>query len=1102
MKKNSTRTICAAAMAILFLALSISVHAQYTTKIIAANAWASAIARDNSGNIYVMEAISHTSSSNAQILKYTNGTGTPTVIYSGTLIIDVIPGIIDDYAFGLAVTSNGDVYATIASDYSNSIYGSIIKLTYNSGTNTYAASTFKTGNANNGTFASLAVDASNNLYCVEYNAAANGGALTGGIPGAFEVVKYPAVGGVPSTSGATVLYDKLELTAFASSNTYKAITGLAVDNATGNIFVGDSFNNGVLPSPDGGHVYKLTKSGSTYTPSIFSTNTFTTALNMDAAGNLYALTGNANNANYTLVEYVGATGAPVTLVPTGTFYGAGGWYPEGLIAINSTNIFTSNGGQLGDFIQVTGPPTTQATNLNFTNIYTATGTTATVNWTNGNGASRAVFIKQATTGNPTAVTNTTYTANTAITSGSQIGASGWYCIYNGTGSTVNITGLTAGQTYRVMAEEYNGPAGSENYLQTTATNNPNNVTPLASTTINSINRVSAAITNATSVNYTATFAASVSGLSTSNFSLTTTGTISGASVASLTGSGTTYTVTVNTGTGNGDITLNLANNTNLVPAVSSTLPFAGQAYTIDKTAPTITGITRVDATPTNAAAVSFLITLSEAISGGATNNFSLTTSGVTGASMTSISGSGNTRTVLVNTGTGNGTVRLDMVNSTGITDVAGNSVSGLPYTTGLPYTIYKVTTATDYFRTKNTTGNWGTASDWESSADNSMFITATAFPTSTATAITVQNGHVINVSANQSAGNITLAGNIHISAQTLSVSGTISGAGSGKFVKIDNTGSLKLTLGNGITKLFPVGNSTYNPLSITNNSGASDDFTVKVLDEVYNGSGGVVIGAHVQRTWDITKTNANAGSGVDLTFNWNSAENGGVVTPKMYHYQGGAWVKQTGTTSSTANSLTYTGYTGTFSPFAIGDDAVPLPLNLLSFNAALQDKQVLLNWQTAEERNTDHFVLERSIDAKNYKAIGVVKANGSMAEINRYAYTDMLTDDLLYANKMMYYRLQLVDVNGEATYSPTVAVSLSAKLGSAPDCFPNPAKSQLYLTNLNYKALTLRSSTGARVCRTDHPVSNIDVSSLAGGIYYLQIELLDGSSVWKKVIKE
>ena len=70
------------------------------------------------------------------------------------------------------------------------------------------------------------------------------------------------------------------------------------------------------------------------------------------------------------------------------------------------------------------------------------------------------------------VNNTTYTANAAFGSGSQIGTSGWYCVYNGAGSTANIKGLIAGTAYRVMVVEYNGAIGNQQYLTTTATGNP------------------------------------------------------------------------------------------------------------------------------------------------------------------------------------------------------------------------------------------------------------------------------------------------------------------------------------------------------------------------------------------------------------------------------------------------------------------------------------------------------------------------------------------------------------------------------------------------------------------------------------------------------
>jgi hypothetical protein len=53
-----------------------------------------------------------------------------------------------------------------------------------------------------------------------------------------------------------------------------------------------------------------------------------------------------------------------------------------------------------------------------------------------------------------------------------------------------------------------------------------------------------------------------------------------------------------------------------------------------------------------------------------------------------VSGSGATYTVTVNTGTGNGTIRLDVPVSATINDLAGNPLSGLPFTNGESYTIF------------------------------------------------------------------------------------------------------------------------------------------------------------------------------------------------------------------------------------------------------------------------------------------------------------------------------------------------------------------------------------------------------------------------------
>jgi hypothetical protein len=121
-----------------------------------------------------------------------------------------------------------------------------------------------------------------------------------------------------------------------------------------------------------------------------------------------------------------------------------------------------------EFIPVA--PTTQASLVTFTSV---SYTTMTVGWTNGNGSRRAVFMKEGTgvITNPTDLT--TYTASADWSSkGTQLGTSGYYCIYNGNSNTVDLTGLNHGVTYVVQVFEYNGPSLGEKFITSTATDNP------------------------------------------------------------------------------------------------------------------------------------------------------------------------------------------------------------------------------------------------------------------------------------------------------------------------------------------------------------------------------------------------------------------------------------------------------------------------------------------------------------------------------------------------------------------------------------------------------------------------------------------------------
>ncbi|MDG4549100.1 MAG: IPTL-CTERM sorting domain-containing protein [Candidatus Contendobacter sp.] len=183
-----------------------------------------------------------------------------------------------------------------------------------------------------------------------------------------------------------------------------------------------------------------------------------------------------------------------------------------------------------------------------------------------------------------------------------------------------------------------------------------------------------------SVTWTVSFSGNVFGLSTSNFTLVPGGGISGASITNIGGGNQDWEITVNTGSGSGTLGLNL-NTTGLsgqlnLPVFGS---FTGPVYTIDKTPPTVTSITGSSNNPTNQGSVQYAVQFSEAVTGVQAANFSLTTSGVSGASIGTVSGNGTDWTVTVNTGSGDGTIQLSMVNSTGVTDQVGYAVSNLTF---------------------------------------------------------------------------------------------------------------------------------------------------------------------------------------------------------------------------------------------------------------------------------------------------------------------------------------------------------------------------------------------------------------------------------------
>ena len=198
--------------------------------------------------------------------------------------------------------------------------------------------------------------------------------------------------------------------------------------------------------------------------------------------------------------------------------------------------------------------------------------------------------------------------------------------------------------------------------------------------VQSISTVGSTITNASTVQYTVAFNESVTGVAASDFTLVTSGT--SGTIASVSGSGATYTVTVKNVSGNGSLGLDLVDSNSIVDQYNNLLGgtavgdgnFTGPLYTIDTTAPTIT-IGSPSAAYANASdTVAYTVTYADAYFGSSSlvaGDITLDPTGNASGTV-SVAGSGQTYTVAISNITGNGSLGISIAAGTAI-DLAGNT---------------------------------------------------------------------------------------------------------------------------------------------------------------------------------------------------------------------------------------------------------------------------------------------------------------------------------------------------------------------------------------------------------------------------------------------
>jgi len=539
------------------------------------------------------------------------------------------------------------------------------------------------------------------------------------------------------------------------------------------------------------------------------------------------------------------------------------------------------------------------------------------------------------------------------------------------------------------------------------------------------------------------------------------GSVTGASVTNVTGSGASYTVTVGTGTGDGTVQLVMSNATGISPGVSN-LPFNGNAYTIDKTLPTIV-ISRTDPNPIKDNVLDFQAVFSKPVTNVNPADFTMTNSGVTtGAISVSDIGNHTIYNITVNSVAGTGTARLDLNGGTDITDAAGNVPAA--YTGGQVYDVDQTPPAitSDSYQSSNST-----SISYAKTGDNVTL--SIGFDQHVSVSTLTIGGHAVtpnNVFGNVWQGSYTVTGS------------DPDGHMSFEIIVTDDAGN---TLDATSDNVVPGG------VYVTvDNTPPAVNISAPSVTSIVAGSAGTV-------TYDVTYADANFNTSTlttgDITLNTTGTAGGtiGLSGSGANYTVTISNITGLGTLGISIGANTASDLAGNLAnasaASATFDVASSVPVTWLSFDIKQTGNLYNWNWALATEENVAYYSPQYSTDGIHFTDAGKITTLNSD---HSYHFSTSLS-----LNGNTYFRVKEVDKDGKATYSAIQTLNAAPSAGLS--FYPNPATSQIWLkwpyADAGSLTIIIYDNNGREVLKQGSTMSfpfKVSVSGLAPGTYFIQ----------------
>ncbi|MPN15613.1 hypothetical protein SDC9_162947 [bioreactor metagenome] len=119
---------------------------------------------------------------------------------------------------------------------------------------------------------------------------------------------------------------------------------------------------------------------------------------------------------------------------------------------------------------------------------------------------------------------------------------------------------------------------------------------------------------------------------------------------------------------------------------------------------------------------------------------------------------------------------------------------------------------------------------------------------------------------------------------------------------------------------------------------------------------------------------------------------------------------------------------------AMDCDIVPLPVELLSFDATCNEGLVNIEWEVASETNNDYFVVLKSYNNIAYASVDTIDGRGNANSYQKYSVSYQEENP-----GSVYYKLKQVDFDGAFAYSDPVVATCGAENRTF-SVMPNPVR--------------------------------------------------------------